>query len=135
MSLPATGHSYLTTHNPQLTTRKGIGVRYRLFLLCIGALAGLVSVAAAPAPAASVRWQTARPLPQPAGGLAAATDSGYLFVSGGYNGSYQWAGYSARIVQPDGSLSSWRHITSLPVPLYEHAMATAFGSLYVIGGT
>lgn len=119
--------------------------RSRLLATALGLTFGLLSVsgpagvpprasgAAAPK-APALRWHDARPLPQPLGGLAAATDNGYLFVSGGYNGLYQRVAYSTQSLA-DGSLKNWRHIASLPVPLYGHSMAAALGSLYVLGGT
>jgi hypothetical protein len=98
-------------------------------------LATLVIAAAAPAPAVTLNWHNVRPMPRPAGGLAAAADTGYVFISGGYDGSYQWSAYSAQLLTPSPGLNTWRHITALPAPLYGHVMVSALGSLYVIGGT
>ncbi len=116
-----------------MRTISGTLLKRRGLLSSCAVLIGLLCVAATPTNGGS--WQAARPMPRQAGGLAAATDNGYLFITGGYNGSYQWAGYSTRIVLTNGDLNTWQHITSLPTPLYGHAMDAAFGSLYVLGGT
>ena len=59
---------------------------------------------------------------------------GDVFVSGGWTGSAaSRAVYSARI-QPDGSLGPWQERTSLPTPLFRHAMVARGNFLYVAGG-
>ncbi|GAC1402330.1 MAG: hypothetical protein NVSMB65_19440 [Chloroflexota bacterium] len=109
-------------------------MRRRPLLALLAGGIGLLSIAAAQ-PAVTLSWHHARPMPRPSGGLAAVAEDGYVFISGGYNGGYQWTGYSARVIGSEPGLNGWRHIAALPTPLYSHVMVGALGSLYVVGGT
>ncbi len=78
-------------------------------------------------------WNTLNTLPALTSSFSAVTYNGYLFVAGGYNGSYLSTVYSAPI-NGNGTIGSWATLNTLPALTRNHAMATYNGYLFVIGG-
>jgi len=81
-------------------------------------------------------WTKTQPLPQPLSYHAVAVlRNGFLFVTGGYNGtSVQSTVYSAKI-QVDGSLLAWTYIASLSTPRWRHSSVVTVDKVYAIGGS
>src|SRR5581483_4338314 len=65
---------------------------------------------------------------------SAATNNGYIYVMGGYDGGFHDAIYYAKI-NSDGSIGSWTtNGNALPQGMYEGAANISNGYLYFIGG-
>lgn len=80
-------------------------------------------------------WSTnATTLPQGSYYPSAAVSNGYVYVMGGYGGSFQTSVYYAKI-NTDGSIGSWSTSPhALPQGLYEAGAVSQNGYIYVIGG-
>jgi hypothetical protein len=80
-------------------------------------------------------WTTsANPLPGSRNSMASVAINGYLYVIGGSDGTVQSTTLYAKL-NSDGSTSSWRTTTTLPVTLVTHTAAAVNGYIYVIGGS
>lgn len=67
----------------------------------------------------------------------ATVHNGYLYISGGRNGSGSAAGLSDvsyAPILPNGSPGAWASSTSLPAARYGHDMQAYYGHLYIVGG-
>ena len=74
------------------------------------------------------------PLPQPLAGHAAAVVGSSLYVSGGRSASGRQKTVYQADFRPDGTLTDWRTLLSLPEPLVLHQMAGVYDCLFVTGG-
>jgi N-acetylneuraminic acid mutarotase len=77
---------------------------------------------------------TETPLPQPLKSLGAVVVNGYLFVIGGVNDNGSQSTVYRASLKADGTLDGWTVVTPLPVPLSDHAVATAGRCIFVTGG-
>ena len=106
-------------------------------LVLVGLLLVILTMIAAAEPAVPIgNWTAMASLPEPRASLGVVTHAGeWLYSIGGRNAgeSATAAAWRAR-VQDDGSLAAWQAVSSLPVPLYLHAVVASNGYLYVIGG-
>ena len=65
-------------------------------------------------------------------GLVAA--NGYLYLAGGFTGSYTTAVYSTPLSTSDGSIGSWTAQTSLGTGVADGVLLTSNGYIYDVGG-
>ncbi len=73
-------------------------------------------------------------LPQGSYYPSATVSNGYVYVMGGYGGSFQTSVYYAKI-NTDGSIGSWSTSSNaLPQGLYEAGAVSQSGYIYVVGG-
>ncbi len=79
-------------------------------------------------------WQELAPLPQALIGHASVVVGDYLFVLGGANTNGTQSSVFRAQIRPDGTLSPWATLPSLPEPLDNMAAVAANGSIYVLGG-
>jgi len=80
-------------------------------------------------------WATLSILPQTIQRHSAVAYNGYLFVTGGYNGSsYISTVYSAKI-NSDGTIGGWATLSTLPQLIGYHSAVTYNRYLFVTGGT
>jgi hypothetical protein len=80
-------------------------------------------------------WSTETSLPASTYGLAAAVANGYLYASGGNNGSETLDDIWYASVNASGALSSWGTAsTSLSGPRVFHRLVAWDGALYQVGG-
>ncbi|MGO9587469.1 MAG: Kelch repeat-containing protein [Limisphaerales bacterium] len=80
-------------------------------------------------------WNQTTPLPQPESNFGAIVVNGLVFSIAGYNGSEPTSSFYFAAVNGDGSLGFWSSGTSLPVPLFEQAVASSSSYIFVTGGT
>jgi hypothetical protein len=82
-------------------------------------------------------WQTGFPLPDgPRMNLGAAVSGKLVYVAGGWDW-YQSQPRSevyVSTIQENGSLENWRHVVSLPLPLFGLSLSAYGDYLYVAGG-
>jgi len=74
------------------------------------------------------------PLPQALQDMGAAVVNGHLFVIGGSNDNGSQPTVYRASLKADGTLDGWTVVTPLPVPLSDHAIATAGRCIFVAGG-
>jgi len=79
-------------------------------------------------------WQTLPSLPKALYNHAGALQNGHVFILGGQNGTGVYSTVYSAAQQTGGKLSSWTTTTAMPQALYDHAVASANGYLYVVGG-
>lgn len=78
-------------------------------------------------------WKTLAPLPQAAGGIAATSVDGKLYVFGGE----QWVPKQAVIAEAwvyDPALDRWTSVPDMPTPRHGMAAGAIDNQIYVIGG-
>jgi hypothetical protein len=73
-------------------------------------------------------------LPGPRQNLGATVSGSLIYVAGGWDGSGPRREVYVTTVQPDGSLSDWRVVSPLPVPLFGTTLSASGGYLYIVGG-
>lgn len=79
-------------------------------------------------------WQTLPSLPTALYNHAGALQNGYVFILGGQNAAGVYSTVYRAAQQANGTLSSWTTTTAMPQALYDHAVASANGFVYVVGG-
>jgi hypothetical protein len=80
-------------------------------------------------------WQSTTPLPAALHNAAAVVVRGFLYVTGGANGTNQPTASAYRAaVNADGTLGSWQSVGSLPNPTAYHSMVSFGPYVYVVGG-
>jgi outer membrane protein assembly factor BamB len=79
-------------------------------------------------------WQTLPSLPMALYNHAGALQNGHAFILGGQNGAGVYSTVYSAAQQAGGTLGSWSTTTAMPQPLYDHAVASANGDIYVVGG-
>ena len=79
-------------------------------------------------------WNQTASLPQPESEFGAVAANGWVFSIGGWNVSGPTSSFYGASVKGDGSLASWSSGTSLPVPLFYHAVAASDSYIFVSGG-
>ncbi|OGX16589.1 MAG: hypothetical protein A2166_01560, partial [Omnitrophica WOR_2 bacterium RBG_13_41_10] len=80
-------------------------------------------------------WSYALSLPTARSRAASVAYNGYLYVTGGYDGSSYSSVQYASISSVDGSLGAWWTTTSFAAARYSHNSVAYNGYLYVMGGT
>ena len=79
-------------------------------------------------------WNTTTVLPVNMEGNAVAVANGYVYIVGGYNGSFLNSVYYAKL-NVDGTVGTWQTNGTTPTTAGEGAAATVLnGYLYVVGG-
>ncbi len=79
-------------------------------------------------------WNTLNTLPVTMRLHATTTANGYLFMTGGWNGSTTFSTvYSAKI-NGDGTIQSWTSLNTLPVAQTDHSLIASNGYLFSMGG-
>ncbi len=79
-------------------------------------------------------WQTLPTLPAVSFQGAATSYNGYIFFSGGDNGSAPMSTIYSTKVNADGTAGAWNTLSTLPQILYGHSMVAANGYIFVTGG-
>jgi hypothetical protein len=80
-------------------------------------------------------WQSTTPLPAALHNAGAIVFRGYMYVSGGANGTHQPTANAYRAeVHADGTLGAWQAVGSLPKPTAYHSMVNFGPYVYVVGG-
>jgi hypothetical protein len=80
-------------------------------------------------------WNLTTSLPQPESYFGAVAANGFIFSIGGFNGTSPTSSFYISAVKGDGSLGSWLSGTSLPLPIYFHAVAASGSYIFFSGGT
>lgn len=79
-------------------------------------------------------WKLTHSLLQPRFLAGSGGTEEYLFIVGGYDGSYLDSVERARVL-PDGNLSAWTQTTPLPAPREGAAVTVDHNRIYVAGGS
>jgi hypothetical protein len=79
-------------------------------------------------------WNQTASLPQPEADFGAVAANGLVFSIGGWNGSAPTKSFYSAAVKGDGTLGSWSAGTSLPQPLWLHAVSVSGSYIFLTGG-
>lgn len=79
-------------------------------------------------------WQATASLPVPRSGHACVAFNGYIYVTGGYDGSARANDVLYAQINSDGTLGSWKSAAPFSDARGDHCSAAYGGYLYVLGG-